>query len=160
MTAPIKLPNVNKPAHPKMDLREFGRTVVAQLIGRKLSETALEKTMIISSLMAQAVKHYEYYDFELQQMQFTLEEVLPFLPDWQADEIKASKNKQDKLMAGVREIEKEVKKRNHLIINMLKDTEMQMRSAREEVKLKIHNLDRQQQGLKPVKHLPKHLKAA
>jgi len=158
MTAPINLPKTSKPAHPKMELREFGRTVVAQLIGRKLTETALDKTMIISSLMAQAVKHYEYYDAELQAMRFTLEDVLPFLPDWQADEIRASKNKQDKLMAGVREIATEVKKRNQLIINMLRDTEMQMKSARPEVKLKIHNLERADQGLNPLKRLPKHLK--
>ena len=138
-----------------MPLREFGQSVVARLIGQKLTPTALDKTIIISSLMAQAVKHYEFYDDELQSMSFTIEDVLPFLPDWQADEVRDSKNKQDIVMAGVRAVEKEIKKRNRLIINMLRDTKMQMDSARPEVKLKIHNLERAEQGRNPVKRLPK-----
>lgn len=155
MKDPIQLPAPRPAAAPTMRLTDFGRQVVPRLIGQALSPDAVDKTMIISSLMAQAVKHYEVYDLELQGMEFTAADVLPYLSDAQAEDVRKSPNKQDKIMGEVRRLLKEVKKRNRLIIDMLRDTQAQMASASPAAQLRLLNLLRQEQGHGPLKRLPK-----
>lgn len=154
MKDPIHLPRA-RAAKSTMPLADFGRQVVPRLIGQALSPEAVDKTMIISSLMAQAVRHYEYYDRELQAMQFRAEDVLPYLTDAQAEDVRKSPNKQDKIMGEVRRLLAEVKKRNGLIIGLLRDTQQQMASASPAAQLRLLNLLREQQGQKPLKRLPK-----
>ncbi|NVO33487.1 hypothetical protein [Hymenobacter lapidiphilus] len=151
------LPTIRPAAKPTMKLDEFGRQVVPRLIGQTLSPDAVDKTMIISSLMAQAVRHYEAYDAELQAMHFTAADVLPFLTDAQAEEVAGSANKQDRIMGGVNRLLKEVKKRNQLIIGMLRDTQTQMASASPAAQLRMVNLLREQQGYVALKKLPRNV---
>jgi hypothetical protein len=124
-------------------------------VGRQLSPRGVDKTMLISILLGQAVDAYHAYGAELAGIDITLADVLNRLNDNQREEIAQSKNKQDIIMAAVRKQLAAFKEQTAAIIGFLELNKQQMDSASPKAQLALENHTRELQGRRKVKHLPR-----
>lgn len=136
-------------------LKEFTNQLVVVEVGHQISERAIDACMIISTLLRQATDYYRTYQDELQHVGIDLETALSHLKESNAAEIRASKNKQAVVMAEVSKTLAAFKKQTGGIIHFLEQNQRQVDSASPTAQLKLRNLLREQQGLKPLKRLPK-----
>lgn len=136
-------------------LKEFASSVVVLEVGRQLSDPGIDATMLISIALRQAITHYRAYQAELMGISINTDQIIARLSDVQQQEVKLSKNKQVMLTAIVQKELADFKKVTAGIIDFLERNQQQVDSASPSAQLRLKNLLRQEQGLKPLKRLPK-----
>jgi hypothetical protein len=155
MNNTLVMPKIVPADKPLVSLEDFTKNAILLLVGRGLTEKGIDKTMLISILLKQAVGLYTDYQQEVEGMEFTDDQVLDLLTDKQREEVAHSKNKRDKVMGQFRRDFKHFKEQTKRIIEYLEANRAQMESASPAAQLRLHNLLRADQGLRPVKRLPK-----
>jgi hypothetical protein len=138
-----------------VQLKEFAAHAVIREIGEQLTPAGLDAAMLITIALKEALQHYHKYGAELSRMQISDESVLKRLSKKQASELRYSDGKRRMVMKQADEVFVALKLQTAEFIGIIERNIAQMESAKPEAELKLHNLQRQGQGFKPVKRITK-----